>query len=131
MVLVFLNHFDVLMSKIIFKKSKNIIDIYFNTKNYLKSNRNHNTYHIWSGHYLLLALLRSLLLRLRYLSILDSMLVLFCRPCGKSTCGVVWCGESVWFKIVGKLRCISFIKDTRGLIMAKKDINLLNMFYLK
>ena len=42
MFLVFLNHFDMLISKIIFKKSKNIIDIYFSTKSYLKSNRNHN-----------------------------------------------------------------------------------------
>ena len=41
MFLVFSNYFDVLMSKIIFKKSKNIINIYFNTKNYLKNNRNH------------------------------------------------------------------------------------------
>ena len=37
MFLIFLNHFDVLMSKMILKKSKNIIDIHFNTKNYLKS----------------------------------------------------------------------------------------------
>ena len=29
------------MSKIIFKKSKNIIDMHFNTKNYLKNNHNH------------------------------------------------------------------------------------------
>ena len=41
MFLVFSNHFDVLMLKIIFKKSKNIIDMYFSTKSYLKSNRNH------------------------------------------------------------------------------------------
>ena len=41
MFLVFSNHFDVLMSKIIFKKSKNIIGMHFDTKNYLKSNRNH------------------------------------------------------------------------------------------
>ena len=41
MFLVFLNHFDVLMLKIIFKKLKNIIDIYFSTKNYLKSYRNY------------------------------------------------------------------------------------------
>ena len=38
MFLIFSNYFNVLMSKIIFKKLKNIIDIYFNTKNYLKSN---------------------------------------------------------------------------------------------
>ena len=31
------------MSKIIFKKSKNIIGMYFNTKNYLKNNRNRIT----------------------------------------------------------------------------------------
>jgi len=36
---VFLNHFDVLMSKIIFKK--NIINIYFKIKTYLKNNHNH------------------------------------------------------------------------------------------
>ena len=41
MFLVFSNHFDMLMSKIIFKKSKNIIDMHFDTKNYLKSNHNH------------------------------------------------------------------------------------------
>jgi hypothetical protein len=39
MFLVFLNYFDVLMSKIIFKKY--IINMHFNTKNYLKSNHNH------------------------------------------------------------------------------------------
>ena len=39
MFLVFSNHFDVLMLKIIFKKLKNIINIYFNTKNYLKNNQ--------------------------------------------------------------------------------------------
>jgi hypothetical protein len=33
--------FDVLMSKMIFKKWKNIIGIHFGTKNYLKSTRNH------------------------------------------------------------------------------------------
>ena len=38
--LVFLDHFDVLMSKIIFKKWKNIILMYFGTKNTLKSYRN-------------------------------------------------------------------------------------------
>ena len=38
MFLVFSNHFNVLMLKIIFKKSKNIIGMYFNTKNYLKNN---------------------------------------------------------------------------------------------
>ena len=40
MFLIFSNHFDVLMLKIIFEKK--IIDIYFNMKNYLKSNRNYN-----------------------------------------------------------------------------------------
>jgi len=44
MFLVFSNHFDVLMSKIIFKKKK-IIGMYFSTKNYLKSNRNHTPKH--------------------------------------------------------------------------------------
>ena len=38
MFVVFSNHFNVLMSKNIFKKSKNIINIYFDTKNYLKKN---------------------------------------------------------------------------------------------
>ena len=38
MFLMFSNHFDVLVSKIIFKK---IIDMNFNTKNYLKNNHNH------------------------------------------------------------------------------------------
>ena len=41
MFLAFSNHFDVLISKIIFKKLKTIIDIYFNMKSYLKSNHNH------------------------------------------------------------------------------------------
>ena len=40
MFLVFSNHFDMLISKISFKKSKNIINMHFNTKSYLKSNRN-------------------------------------------------------------------------------------------
>jgi hypothetical protein len=35
----------VLMSKIIFKKWKNIIDMYFDTKSYLKSTRNHTAKH--------------------------------------------------------------------------------------
>ena len=46
MFLVFLNYFDVLMSKIIFKKLKNIINIYFNTKNYLKTNNNHTVKYV-------------------------------------------------------------------------------------
>jgi len=37
----FLVRFDALISKIIFKKLKNIILIYFNIKNILKSNGNH------------------------------------------------------------------------------------------
>ena len=37
--LVFLNHFDVLISKIIFFKK--IIDMFFSMKSYLKSNRDH------------------------------------------------------------------------------------------
>ena len=41
MFLVFLNYFDVLISKIIFKKLKNIIGMYFGKKSYLKNNRNH------------------------------------------------------------------------------------------
>jgi hypothetical protein len=43
--LVFSDHFDVLMSKIILKKQKNIMLMYFQVKNTLKSNRNH-TIHI-------------------------------------------------------------------------------------
>ena len=49
MFLIFLNHFDVLMLKMIFKKSKNIINIYFSTKNYLKSNHNDTAKQIYSG----------------------------------------------------------------------------------
>jgi len=41
----FSNHFKMLMSKIIFKKYKNIINMYFNTKNYLKNNHNHTIKH--------------------------------------------------------------------------------------
>jgi len=41
MFLVFSNHFDVLISKIIFKKLKNI-NMYFDTKNYLKNNHTLN-----------------------------------------------------------------------------------------
>jgi hypothetical protein len=43
--LYFLDRFDVLISKIIFKKWKNIIDMYFGTKSYLKSTRNHTAKH--------------------------------------------------------------------------------------
>ena len=39
----FSNYFNVLISKIIFKNLKNIINVHFNTKNYLKNNHN-NTY---------------------------------------------------------------------------------------
>jgi hypothetical protein len=39
--LYFLDRFDVLMSKMIFKKWKNIIGMHFNTKSYLKNTRNH------------------------------------------------------------------------------------------
>ena len=44
--LYFLDRFDVLMSKIIFKKWKNIIGMYFDTKSYLKSTRNHTAKHV-------------------------------------------------------------------------------------
>jgi hypothetical protein len=40
-----LDCFDVLMSKMIFKKWKNIIGMYFDTKSYLKSNRYHTAKH--------------------------------------------------------------------------------------
>jgi hypothetical protein len=40
-----LDRFDVLMSKMIFKKIKNIISMYFDTKNYLKSNHYHTVKH--------------------------------------------------------------------------------------
>jgi hypothetical protein len=40
-----LNRFDMLISKIIFKKWKNIINMHFSTKNYLKSTRNHTAKH--------------------------------------------------------------------------------------
>jgi hypothetical protein len=43
--LYFLDRFDVLMSKIIFKKWKNISGMYFGTKNYLKSTHNHIVKH--------------------------------------------------------------------------------------
>ena len=43
--LYFLDRFDVLMSKIIFKKWKNIINMYFGTKSYLKSNHYHIAKH--------------------------------------------------------------------------------------
>jgi hypothetical protein len=43
--LYFLDRFDVMMSKIIFKKWKNIIDMYFGMKNYLKSNHYHTVKH--------------------------------------------------------------------------------------
>jgi hypothetical protein len=40
-----LDHFDVLMSKMIFKKWKNIIGMHFGTKSYLKSTCNHTAKH--------------------------------------------------------------------------------------
>ena len=40
-----LDRFDVLMSKMIFKKWKNIIGMHFGTKSYLKSTRNHTVKH--------------------------------------------------------------------------------------
>jgi hypothetical protein len=43
--LYFLDRFDVLMSKMIFKKWKNIIGMYFGTKSYLKSNYYHTAKH--------------------------------------------------------------------------------------
>jgi len=43
--LYFLDRFDVLISKIIFKKWKNIIGTYFGTKSYLKSNHYHTAKH--------------------------------------------------------------------------------------
>jgi len=46
--LYFLNRFDVLISKMIFKKWKNIIGMYFSTKSYLKSNRYHTAKHTLS-----------------------------------------------------------------------------------
>ena len=41
----FLDRFDVLMSKIILKKWKNIIGMYFDMKSYLKNTRNHTIKH--------------------------------------------------------------------------------------
>ena len=43
MFLVFSNYFDVLISKLIFKKLKNITGMHFDTKSYLKSNCNYTT----------------------------------------------------------------------------------------
>jgi hypothetical protein len=43
--LYFLDRFDVLMSKMIFKKWKNIIGMYFSMKSYLKNNRYHTAKH--------------------------------------------------------------------------------------
>jgi len=54
--LYFLDRFDVLMSKMIFKNWKNIISIYFGTKSYLKSNHYHTAKHPlnpWDWIYLL------------------------------------------------------------------------------
>jgi hypothetical protein len=44
-----LDRFDVLMSNMIFKKWKNIIDMYFDIKSYLKSTRNHTAKHAFKG----------------------------------------------------------------------------------
>jgi len=46
--LYFLDRFDVLILKIIFKKWKNIIDMYFNMKSYLKSTRNYTAKQVLS-----------------------------------------------------------------------------------
>jgi hypothetical protein len=46
---VFSNHFDVLMSKIIFKNNKKIILMHFQIKNTLKINRNHTLKHARTG----------------------------------------------------------------------------------
>jgi hypothetical protein len=43
-----LDRFDVLMSKIIFKKWKNIIGMHFGMKSYLKSTRNYTAKHALS-----------------------------------------------------------------------------------
>jgi len=40
---IFLNYFDALILKIIFKNKKNIILIYFQVKNTLKTNRDHTS----------------------------------------------------------------------------------------
>jgi hypothetical protein len=45
----FLDHFDALISKIIFKNKKNIILIYFRVKSTLKNNRNHISKHALFG----------------------------------------------------------------------------------
>jgi hypothetical protein len=47
-----LDRFDVLMSKIIFKIWKNIIDMHFSMKSYLKSNRNHTAKYILRHKYM-------------------------------------------------------------------------------
>ena len=47
MFLVFLNHFDILMSKIIFKNKTNIIGMYFDMKNYLKNNCSYTAKIVW------------------------------------------------------------------------------------
>ena len=44
-VCIILDCFDVLMLKIIFKKWKNIINMYFSTKSYLKNNHYHTAKH--------------------------------------------------------------------------------------
>ena len=70
----FLDRFDVLMSKIIFKKWKNIISMYFGMKSYLKNTRNHTAKHalhlqvfgISKVHTLHLSLLKELVLKLLF-----------------------------------------------------------------
>jgi hypothetical protein len=46
---VFIDHFNIMMSKIILKNKKYIILIYFKMKNTLKSNRNHTFKHAAGG----------------------------------------------------------------------------------
>jgi hypothetical protein len=46
---VFIDHFDVMMLKIILKNKKYIILIYFKVKNTLKNNRNHTFKHAAGG----------------------------------------------------------------------------------
>jgi hypothetical protein len=49
MFIVFSNHFDALMSKIIFKNKKNIILMHFGMKNSLKNNNKHPRKRFWSS----------------------------------------------------------------------------------
>ena len=62
-----------LISKIIFKKLKNIIDMYFNIKNYLKNNHNHVTKQVVSFPLLITKItLKNMLLKLSSSSFLLS-----------------------------------------------------------